>query len=93
MIYAIVTLALIIAVVLAVVAFRSVDVLVRRQMRRQVVIELRGGETFRGLLVAVDARSVLLRSVEVLGSPQAETQVVDGELLIPRADIKFMQRP
>lgn len=92
MIYALVVLPVVAAVV-AVWWLRSIDVLVRRQMRRQVVLELRSGETFRGVVLAVDGRSITLGSVESLIATQTEPVPVDGELLIPRGDVKFMQRP
>jgi small nuclear ribonucleoprotein (snRNP)-like protein len=93
MTYALAALAIILAAAGAVYVARSVDLLIRRQCRRVVVVELRGGETFRGLLVAADARTVLLRNVEALTGAQASATPVDGELLIPRGDVKYMQRP
>lgn len=72
---------------------RSVDALITAQVRRLVVIELRSGDTFKGLLVKVDARSLLLRDVVAIVSAEASTVPVDGELVVPRADVKWLQRP
>ncbi len=69
---------------------RSTDVLIRRQTRAQVVVELTSGETFKALLDAVDRHSVTLRNVEwVTDTAKAP---VDGVLLLPRKDIKWLQR-
>ena len=88
-------LALGLLVVAAVVVWwqRSVDVLIHSYARRTVVVELHSGETFRGLLVATDGRSITLQRAEALGAAQTVPVSVDGELLIPRSDVKYLQRP
>lgn len=84
--------ALFVSVVVAGV-WASTDLLVRRRLKATVVVELKSGETFRGVLAACDRRTLCLRNVESLVDPRAAATVVDGELLIPRPDVKFMQRP
>lgn len=72
----------------------STDLLVRRQLRRQVVVELVSGETFKALLVSCDARSILLRNcVAIISADSTSTVPVDGELIVPRGDVKWIQRP
>lgn len=70
---------------------RSVDRLLRDRRTSRVLIELHSGETFQGVLVACDSRSVTLGSVSLLTG--TERSKVDGDLLIPRVDVKFIQRP
>lgn len=93
MLVVVVAASIVVVLVLAVLGVRSTDLLIRRQLRRQVVVELQSGETFRGLLVAADARTILMTRVELLRSEQAASVSVDGDLLIPRGDVKYMQRP
>lgn len=57
----------------------------------RVVVTLRSGEAFSGLLADKDDKSLLLRSAESLTSGKAVP--VDGELLIPRADVLYVQQP
>lgn len=77
----------------AVAVWRSTDALLRARSHSPVVLETKSGETFRGVLAACDARTVVLRNVEVVGAGSSANTVVDGELLVPRTDVKFLQRP
>lgn len=72
---------------------RSTDLLIRRTERSKVVVELKSGETFTGLLAATDAKTITLRSASSLGPDGTRSVSIDGELLIPRGDVKFLQRP
>jgi small nuclear ribonucleoprotein (snRNP)-like protein len=71
----------------------STDRVLRARRTRRVVVELKSGETFQGVLGSVDARTVVLRNVSALNGPTTVPTAVDGELLIPRGDLKFVQRP
>lgn len=71
----------------------STDLLLRTRLKAVVLVELKSGETFKGVLAGCDRRTVVLRNVEAIPSERAAPMVVDGELLIPRLDVKFMQRP
>lgn len=71
----------------------SSDRLLRSRKTRKVVVELQSGETFQGVLESVDARTLVIRNVSVLNGPTAVPTAVDGELLVPRGDVKFIQRP
>jgi small nuclear ribonucleoprotein (snRNP)-like protein len=72
---------------------RSVDVLLRDRKLAKVVVELHSGETFQGVLASCDSKSVVLSSVSALNGPEALPTKIDGDLLIPRGDVKFLQRP
>jgi small nuclear ribonucleoprotein (snRNP)-like protein len=80
-------------IVLAVVWQRSTDVLLRSRIHRKVVVELRSGETFDGIIAKTDRHSVLLQSVRLLAGAETQPTRIDGELLLPRCDVKFIQRP
>lgn len=72
---------------------RSVDALLRGRLRHIVVVEVRTGETFRGLLAECDERTILLRNTESVGAADQASILVDGELMLPRDDVKWIQRP
>lgn len=55
----------------------------------RVIVTLTNGEAFGGLLVDMDAHTINLReSFSLPGKTE-----VDGELLIPRADVSYIQKP
>lgn len=95
-------LSLILSVVLAVAVSAAVCwwlVVVRRPDRlvsglyvRRLVVTTKTGEAFEGLLVGSDDRSVVLRQAVALGDDGARLPV-DGELLIPRSELSYMQDP
>ena len=57
----------------------------------KVIVTLRSGEAFSGLLADMDEKTVLLHSAEAFG--EGRKVPVDGELLIPRGDVLYFQRP
>lgn len=62
--------------------------------RRQVLVTLKTGEAFSGVLFAVDRDAIVLReAVAVAFGPRSENVAVDGEALILRVDIAYMQLP
>lgn len=71
----------------------SRDRLLRARMRDTVVATLKTGATFRGVLFEMDGRTVVLRNAEALGADPGKYIPVDGELLLARADVEFLQRP
>lgn len=71
----------------------SRDRLVRRRVRDTVVVTLKDGQAFRGVLFDVDGRSFVLRDTKVVVADGARQVPVDGELLVARADVAYMQRP
>ena len=84
--------ALIIVAALAVfvVADRRFGVL-RQRRRSPVVVTLKSGSAFRGVLAVNDRHALVLQSAEALDKSAATP--VDGEIIIPWGDVKYMQRP
>lgn len=74
------------------VARRSVDGLLRSRLRDKFVVTTTSGESFLGLLAEVDGKTVILRDASVL-KPDGATAPVDGELVLRREAVAFMQRP
>lgn len=74
-------------------AWPSRDKLMRARMRKTVVATLKTGATFRGVLFEMDGRTVILRNAEAIGADPGKHIPVDGELLLSRADVEFLQRP
>lgn len=70
----------------------SRDRLVKRRMRDEVIVTLKGGEAFRGILVDADARSFVLRDAKALSDTYG-SMPVDGEVIFDRARVDFFQRP
>lgn len=66
------------------------DRLLRSRRTRKVIVTLTSGETFDGVIAGCDRHSVVLSRVSLLGGDTPKP--VDGELLIPRADLKFVQK-
>jgi len=88
---AVLAVGLVVAVLLA---RPSRDRLLRERMCDKVVVTLKTGAAFGGVLFKADDRVLVLRDTQALGAgPSGDHVVVDGELLLSRADIDFMQRP
>lgn len=70
---------------------------VKARLHYRVLVTLKDGSTFGGVLWEADAResgSLVLRDAEAFPtSTQAQTVPVDGELLIPWANVQFIQKP
>lgn len=71
--------------------FGERDRLLRRRLREELIVTMRDGSAWRGVLYAVDHRTVILRSAEAL--TENARGPVDGELLLSRDHIDYMQRP
>lgn len=70
----------------------NADRLLKSRLRERFVVTMSDGQAFAGLLYAVDGRSLILRDAEAL-TPNAKTTPVDGELILPRSSVAYMQRP
>lgn len=67
--------------------------LFRQHLRKAVIVTLKSGEAFRGVLFDADRDAIVLRNASVLdgnGTDRTPTPV-DGELLVLRADLSYMQ--
>lgn len=58
----------------------------------KVLVTRNSGEAFLGVLADLDDRMLLLREAQAIDS-DGQRRVVDGELLIPRADVAYIQKP
>lgn len=68
--------------------------LIRDRLRHRVVITLKDGQAFDGVLYAADSEAVVLRNAEGVAMGEKRTNLpVDGEVLILRADIAYLQVP
>lgn len=91
------TLALIVVSVLAaalagVLWHRSTHGLLRQRQARKVIVTLKSGEAFDGLLFATDADALVLREATALAyGRQQENVIVEGEALILRAHVAYVQ--
>lgn len=65
--------------------------ILRDRLFRQVVVTLKGGSTWEGVLVAKDREALTLRNVVHLVQGADRATPVDGELVFFRADVLFMQ--
>lgn len=92
MIVVIVLLAAVVAV-LAFDRFRASSAgLLADRRRKQVLITLKSGEAFSGVLFAVDRDAVVLReAVAVAYGAKAENVTVDGEAVLLRSDVAYLQ--
>lgn len=69
------------------------DRLLRERLREYVVVTLKSGEAFGGVLYGADSRSFVLRDAKALTDASARPVPVDGELILPRDQIDYFQRP
>lgn len=77
-----------------VLVLRGHDRLLRERLCDKVVVTLKTGTAFGGLLFEVDDRVVVLRDTQALGAGHnGDHVVVDGELVLFRSDIEYLQRP
>jgi len=62
------------------------------QVRRKIIVTLKSGATFQGVLSEADRYAIVLQSTESL-NPDGSRLSVDGEFIILRADVGYIQRP
>jgi small nuclear ribonucleoprotein (snRNP)-like protein len=66
----------------------------RSRLRRKVIVTLKTGDAFQGLLFEADRQALVLREAVGVGAGPAGAHVgVDGELLILLADVAYLQIP
>jgi hypothetical protein len=71
---------------------RRANKLIADRLAVRVIVTQHDGQSFAGLIADTDDNWLLLREAESLG-PQGSRVAVDGELLLPRDRIAFIQRP
>ena len=78
----------------ALLMIRSRDRLLRERLCDKVVVTLKTGASFGGVLFKADDKALVLRDTQALGvGPVGDHLAVDGELILFRTDIDFLQRP
>lgn len=70
----------------------GVDRLLRLRRRHKVIVTCKDGTSWSGVLAGVDRRVMVLRNTVSHGSAQGDLPV-DGEVLLHRSDVAFVQRP
>lgn len=70
----------------------EVERLIAERRAIKVVVTQTDGDSFVGLIADWDTGWLLLRECEQLG-PQGSRIGVDGELLLPRSRVAYLQRP
>lgn len=87
---AVVLLAAAVVAAAAIVTFSHRPRVLTARAHRPVVVSLLSGATFKGVLVDSDQQALVLKSVEALGS---EVVPVDGELVVLRSHVDYLQLP
>lgn len=73
---------------------RSTHGLLVQRCRSRVVVTLKTGEAFSGVLVETDHQALALRDAQALGVGEDRSHVtVDGEVVVLRPDVLFIQLP
>lgn len=72
--------------------FRSQRCL-RGRYRSTVIVTLKTGTAFRGVLFDSDPGSLVLRNAEILSQGVKAPLSVDGEVLMQFSEVEFIQRP
>lgn len=68
--------------------------LIRDRLRHRAIVTLKTGDSFVGVLYAVDSEAVVLREAEAIDvDGKGSNAVVDGEVLILRSDLAYLQLP
>lgn len=69
--------------------------IIREHLRQKVIVTLKTGEGFGGVLFSADSEAIVLRDVQFLDAAGTDRthSPVDGELLVLRPDIAYIQIP
>jgi len=67
------------------------DRLIRQHLRERFVVTLQGGESFEGLLIEADEKTIHLVEANALDGKSSVP--VDGALFLPRAQVSYLQKP
>lgn len=64
------------------------------RMRERVIVTLKTGESFAGVLFSHDDKALVLRETDALGAGENRADLrLDGELIVLLPDVSFIQRP
>ena len=67
------------------------DQLIRQAVRERFVVTMHSKETFEGLLLDVDEKTIRLTDAYALNG--RDRMSVDGDLYLPRTEVSYLQRP
>lgn len=68
--------------------------IIKQHLRHKAIVTLKSGAAFAGVLFSADSEALLLRNAESLDVGTTGERIgIDGELLILRADVAFIQLP
>lgn len=67
------------------------DRLIRQCLRERFVVTMHSKETFEGILLDADDKTVVL--VDAFALTGRDRLAVDGTLYLPRAEVSYLQRP
>jgi small nuclear ribonucleoprotein (snRNP)-like protein len=70
-----------------------VNQVIKRRLHYRVVVTLKDGAAFHGVLWETDKQALVLRDAEAVPGGQQSPVGVDGELLILWADVSYIQKP
>lgn len=64
------------------------------RFRERVLVTVKAGDTFDGVLYSADDKALVLRQAAAVGVGENKTDLpLDGELIVLLADVAFIQRP
>lgn len=67
---------------------------VRDRICQRVIVTLKTGEAFEGVLFEADGGALVLRDTAAIGAGENRSDLpIDGELLVLLADVAYIQRP
>lgn len=66
--------------------------ILRNRLNRRALVTLKTSEAFSGVLYEVDAQALVLREAESIDGTRTNI-AVDGEIVILRADVAYVQLP
>lgn len=64
------------------------------RLRERVIVTLKTGESFAGVLFSHDNKALVLRETQALGAGERSTDLpLDGELIVLLPDVAYIQKP
>lgn len=64
------------------------------RLRERVVVTLKTGQSFAGVLFSHDNKALVLRQAAALGAAEDKSDLpLDGEVIVLMADVDFIQKP
>lgn len=64
------------------------------RLRERVVVTLKAGDSFSGVLFSHDSKALVIREAEALGAGERRTNLaLDGEIIVLLVDVAYIQKP